>query len=245
MKLSDGNYVLDISSAPQHWPCWLKHLPKCRVVSPWVGDGWCLLGPTCQQVHSVLFVACQTIAASPLCSVQYHLHTCFTEKLWIIWSLKKICKSPQLSWKVKVRPVHPGRKLLFIVNVCQTEMQTRSISWLLVPSKHKPAPPEASDFLFLINRKSQDFTEVFSKHRTSAQLAQFTLTWFHSASQSYPKLGWCNHKRCLVEFLKAVNCRPTCKHRPQSFKCQNYVPWLLNWSWKDIAPLLISLYQVQ
>lgn len=37
-------------------------------------------------------------------------------------------------------------------------MQTRSILWLLVPSRLRPALVEASDFLFLINRWSQDFT---------------------------------------------------------------------------------------
>lgn len=106
------NVKLCVSYEAVTWKLCLRHLlcptaltllakaaSPCRVVSPWVEVGDAFSVP---QLHLALFAAHQNIATSRLCSVQCHVHTCCTEKLRIIWSLKKSAKGPSLAERLKL-----------------------------------------------------------------------------------------------------------------------------------------------
>jgi len=136
--------------------------------------------------------------------------------------------------------------------VYQTEVQNRSIFWLLVPSRPRPALQEASDFLFLINRWSQNFAcgWVFFKAQNQTmtgsvhpdvisfcfpELSQITLLQPQKVSRGIFKDG---ERQICMQMQTSVLCR-------MNSKWQNYVLQLLNPSWKDMTPFLISLYQGQ
>lgn len=116
MKLSHGNCVSGISSAPQRWPCGLKQLPQRRVVSPWVEVGDASVVPRARRcvLCSLRRVEALAHLLSLLCSILRSrlLHW----KALNYVKLKEIHKSPKLSWKVKVRLLHPARKFSLMVN---------------------------------------------------------------------------------------------------------------------------------
>lgn len=97
-----------------------------------------------------------------------------------------------------------------------TKTQNRSIWWLLVPWRPRPALIEASsDFPFLITRWSQDITGGWGFFKAQNQ-APFALIRSHSASQNEPMVHCCIQKRCLMVFSKMVNGRSACECRPWS-----------------------------
>lgn len=132
--------------SPQHWPCWLKQISHCRVVSPRREVGAAFLVPP------LLFAASQALShlLSLHCSVppSLLLHC----KVLNFLKLQKFCKSATIGWQVKVRPAPPARKLFHVLK-CESNLSTNQECFMACGASKNQTCPYTDIWLSLFNQQ--------------------------------------------------------------------------------------------